>query len=204
MRCRGALAACASSTSRMMRESTVSTPTARTCITTRPSPLMEPPVSRAAESVTAPGAGFCAGLFSTGSGSPVSMDSSTWVRPSSSSPSTGNRSPGLTTNRSPTSTSATGTSTSPSSPIRCATSGRKACRARMAAVVWRLARASSHLPSITSVITKAEPSKYRCTMAPGSAVSHSHMDSAQPAVVPMATSKSILPVRAFRACQPPV
>jgi hypothetical protein len=30
-------------------------------------------------------------------------------------------------------------------------------------VVWRLARASSHLPSSTSVITTAEASKYRCS-----------------------------------------
>jgi len=34
----------------------------------------------------------------------------------------------------------------------------------MASVVWRLARASSHLPSSTSVMTAAEASKYRCGM----------------------------------------
>ena len=34
------------------------------------------------------------------------------------------------------------------------------------------------------------------------AVSHNHMDSAQPAEVPSATSKSILPVRASSACHP--
>jgi hypothetical protein len=41
----------------------------------------------------------------------------------------------------------------------CAVSGRSACSARIAVVVWRLARASSHLPSSTSVITTAEASK---------------------------------------------
>ncbi len=86
----GALAACASSTSRMMRDSTVSLPTAVTCSTTRPSPLIEPPVS------------LSPGSRGTGSGSPVSIDSSTCVWPSSSVPSTGKRSPGLTTMRSPT------------------------------------------------------------------------------------------------------
>ncbi|OQC04615.1 MAG: hypothetical protein BWX79_02464 [Alphaproteobacteria bacterium ADurb.Bin100] len=186
----GALAACASSTSRMMRDNTVSLPTAVTCSTTRPSPLIEPPVN------------LSPGSRGTGSGSPVSMDSSTCVWPSSSAPSTGKRSPGLTTMRSPTITSATGTSISPSRPIRCATSGRSACSARIAVVVWRLARASRNLPSSTSVTTTAEPSKYRCGEVPGAAVSQSHIDSAQPAVVPIATSRSMLPVRASSACQP--
>ncbi len=39
-------------------------------------------------------------------------------------------------------------------------------------------------------------------MAPGSAVSHNHIDKAQPAVVPIATSKSMLPVSALSECQP--
>ena len=56
---------------------------------------------------------------------------------------------------------------------------------------WSIAFTSN-----TSVTTTAEPSKYRCGRVPGAAVSHSHIDSAQPAVVPMATSKSMLPVRA--------
>jgi hypothetical protein len=71
----GALAACASSTSRMMRDSTVSLPTAVTCSTMRPSPLIEPPVN------------LSPGSRGTGSGSPVSMDSSTCVWPSRSAPS---------------------------------------------------------------------------------------------------------------------
>ena len=43
----------------------------------------------------------------------------------------------------------------PSQSTRCATSGRSACSARMASVVWRLARSSSHLPSRTSATTTA-------------------------------------------------
>ena len=39
-------------------------------------------------------------------------------------------------------------------------------------------------------------------MLPDSAASHNHTDKAQPAVVPMATSKSMLPVSALRALQP--
>ena len=186
----GALAAWASSTRRMMPASTVSTPVAVTCTMTRPSPLSVPPVT------------LSRSVLLTGSGSPVSMDSSTWVWPSLTRPSTAKRSPGRTASSSPTSTSSIGTSTSPSSPSKCAVSGRKACNARMAEVVWRLARASSHLPSNTSVITTAEASKYRCGMLPGVALSHSQTESAQPALVPMATSRSMLPLRTFSECQP--
>ena len=129
-----------------MRESTDSAPTAVTSITTRPSPFTLPPVTRDPT---------CLG---TGSDSPVSMDSSTWVLPSSTRPSAGKRSPGRTDKRSRTINSATGTSSSPKTPITCARSGRKACSARMAAVVCTLALVSSHLPSSTSVITTADPS----------------------------------------------
>ena len=151
---------------------------------------MLPPVTR--ESI----------VLYTGSGSPVSMASSTCVCPSSNTPSAANRSPGKTTKRSPTSSSSIGISVSPSRVMTRAREGRKACKARMASVVCRLARASSHLPSSTKVITTAEPSKYKCTMAPAGAVSHNHTDSAQPALVPSATNKSILPVPASKACHP--
>ena len=72
----------------------------------------------------------------------------------------------------------------------------------MASVVLRLARASNHLPNNTSVMTTAEPSKYKCTMAPSGADHHSHTDKTQPAVVPSATNRSMLPVPAIKACQP--
>ncbi len=144
----GALAACASSTRRMICASTDSLPTAVTRITTRPSPLMVPPVS------------LSPSAFATGSGSPVSMDSSTCVWPCATTPSAGTRSPGRTTSRSPASTSATGMSdSSPLAESTWANSGRSACSARIAAVVCRLARASSHLPSSTSVTTTADASK---------------------------------------------
>ena len=150
MRWIGALRAWASSTSRMIRASAVSAPTAVVRNTRRPSPFTAPPVA-------------CPpGTFGTGRDSPVSSDSSTWLRPSTISPSTGMRSPGSTTTRSPTRTSAIATSTSRPPRRTRATLGRRACSARMASVVWRFARASSHLPSSTSAITTAEASKYRC------------------------------------------
>ena len=190
-RCTGALPACASSTRRMMFASTLSLPAAVTSTTTRPSPLIEPPVSRSSTRLP------------TGSGSPVSMDSSTWVAPSSTRPSAGTRSPGRTARRSPGRSSSTGMSVSPpSTSIRCASSGRSACRARIAAVVWRLARASSHLPSSTRVTTTAALSKYRPPCSPCGENSHSHTDMAHAALVPMATNRSMLPVPALRACQP--
>ena len=39
-------------------------------------------------------------------------------------------------------------------------------------------------------------------MAPSGALNHNQTDSAQPAVVPMETSKSMLPLSESRACQP--
>jgi len=67
-----------------MRASIVSDPTRSAFITKAPSPLIEPPVTGAAAS------------FVTGSGSPVSIDSSTADEPSVTMPSTGIASPGLT------------------------------------------------------------------------------------------------------------
>ena len=193
-RCTGALPAWASCTRPMMRASTLWAPTARTRTSTTPSPLSAPPVT------PSPGA------LATGMASPVSMDSSAWVCPLTTVPSAAKRSPGSTRITSPGSSSSTGTSVMASrftpSGIRWATSGRRACSARIASVVWRRARASSHLPSSTRVMTTAEPSKYRCTMSPGPARHHNQVDRAQPAVVPMATSSSMLPVPAFKACQP--
>ena len=142
----GAFAAWASSTIRTIRASTVSVPTAPTSSTMRPDPLIEPPTSRSP------------GWRDTGRGSPVSIDSSTWVSPSCSMPSTGSRSPGSTTTRSPTVMLARGTIRSWPSSSRRAVSGRSPCSARIASVVRRRARASRYLPSSTSAITTAEPS----------------------------------------------
>ncbi len=92
MRWIGALPACADSTMRMMRASVVSVPTASVSMASAPSALIEPPVTLSPRALA------------TGRLSPVISDSSTWLRPSTTSPSTGRRSPGRTSTRSPTTT----------------------------------------------------------------------------------------------------
>ena len=87
--CIGAFWACALATSRTMRASCVSAPTAVVRTTMRPSPLSAPPVTASP------------GSRATGRLSPVSSDSSRCVRPSISTPSLGTRSPGSTTTSSP-------------------------------------------------------------------------------------------------------
>ena len=151
----GAFSACADSTSRMIRASVVSAPIAVVSIAITPSPLIEPAVARAP------------GSFATGRLSPVISDSSMCVRPSRTTPSTGTRSPGRTIAISPTRTSASPISRSPEASRTRARSGRRAFSARIASVVCRFARASSHLPKRTSVMTTAAASKYKCVEAPG-------------------------------------
>ena len=143
----GAFFSCALSTSRTMRAKVDSVPTAVTSTSSSPSPLMAPPVMRS------PGA------RATGRLSPVTSDSSTWLSPSATRPSAAKRSPGRTTRRSPTRSAPMATSTSPPTRRTRAVSGCSACSPRRACVVWRLARASSCLPSITSVMTTADASK---------------------------------------------
>ncbi|MCY1436561.1 hypothetical protein D9M71_526900 [compost metagenome] len=157
----GALAACASSTRRMMRARTVSVPRARVRTIKRPSPLIAPPVTLSPD------------CFGTGRLSPLISASSAWLCPSMTSPSTGKRSPGLTTTRSCRRSSLIATSRSWPSTSNKARSGRRASRARMALAVWRLARLSRYLPSSTRAITTAEASKYRCGITPGLAWAHS-------------------------------
>ena len=146
-RCTGAFAAWADSTLRMMRASADSAPTASVFTTSRPSAFREPPVTRAPADLA------------TGRLSPVMSDSSTCDVPSITSPSTAMRSPGRTTTRSPTAMDSIATSASTPSRSTRARSGRSAERARMASVARRFARASSHLPRRTSVITTADASK---------------------------------------------
>ena len=116
----GAFFACASSTSRTMRASTDSVPTAVVRTSSRPSPFTAPPVT------ASPGA------FGTGSDSPVSRDSSPWLRPSTTTPSTGTRSPGRITTASPTATSRQRQFLFAPSRSTRAVAGRSACRARIA------------------------------------------------------------------------
>ena len=95
-RCTGGLAACAPSTSAMMRSRVDSLPTVVVSMRNSPSPLTLPPVTRSPGSLT------------TGMLSPVSSDSSTALSPDRIAPSTGIRSPGRTTTTSPVSTDVAG------------------------------------------------------------------------------------------------
>ena len=81
--------------------SSVSLPTRSARMTKLPVPLTVPPVT------------LSPAVFSTGSGSPVIMDSSTLEWPSTTTPSTGTLSPGTTRSLSPTFTWSSGTSWSP-------------------------------------------------------------------------------------------
>jgi hypothetical protein len=146
-RCTGGLAACAPSTSAIIRSSVDSLPTVVVSMRNRPSPFTLPPVTRSPGSLT------------TGMLSPVSSDSSTALSPDRIAPSTGIRSPGRTTTTSPVTTDVAGMVTTAPSRSTCAWSGRNCMSWRIAAEVPRRARASSHLPSLISVIMAADASK---------------------------------------------
>ena len=138
----------ASATSWTIRARSVSFPTFSARITKPPVPLSVEPVTRD----PAP--------FSTGTGSPVTIDSSTLLVPSRTTPSTGTFSPGRTRRRSPGRTSSRGTSASePSAARRRAVFGARPSRALMAPLVrWR-ARSSSTWPISTRVTITAADSK---------------------------------------------
>jgi hypothetical protein len=85
----GARLRCASATIWTMRDSSVSEPTFSARTTRPPLPLSVAPMT------------WSPSPFSTGTGSPVTIDSSTWERPSSTTASTGTFSPGRTRRRSP-------------------------------------------------------------------------------------------------------
>jgi hypothetical protein len=98
--------------------------------------------------------------FSTGMDSPVTVDSSIAVRPSTITPSTGTESPGLTRKRSPACTCSTETSSSvPSLRSRRAIFGARRISARMAPPVRARARSSSTWPSSTRTVITAAASK---------------------------------------------
>jgi len=99
------------------------------------------------------------GCLSTGRLSPVSMDSSTDERPSSTRPSTGTFSPGRTRIVSPGCTSSTGTSCSTPPRTTRAVFGCSPISALIAALVRPLASASRYFPTLMSVMIKAEVSK---------------------------------------------
>ena len=109
---------------------------------------------------TVPATSFAPADFSAGIGSPVTIDSSTALVPSRTTPSTGTFSPGRTRSRSPTRTSLIAISASaPSAPSRRAVFGARPSSALMALEVWLLARSSSTWPRRTSVVMTAAASK---------------------------------------------
>ncbi len=119
----------------------MSAPTRSARITKPPVPFTVPPVTLAATS------------FSTGIGSPLTIDSSTELWPLSTTPSTGIFSPGRTRSRSPTWTCSSGTSAAPPlSSSRFAVLGARPKRARIALPVWLRARSSMTWPKRTSAM----------------------------------------------------
>ena len=143
----GARLRCASATIATIWPSSVSLPMRSACMTKLPVPFTVPPVTLSPLP------------FSTGSGSPVIIDSSTLLRPSRTTPSTGTLSPGTTRSRSPTLTRSSGTSSSPFSPTRRAVGGARFKSALIALPVRLRARSSSTWPRSTSTMMTAAASK---------------------------------------------
>ena len=115
--------------------SSVSAPTRCASITNVPVPLTVPPVT------------FPSGPFSTGIGSPETMDSSMVVVPSRTMPSVGTRSPGRTRSRSPTCTCSSGTSLSLPSRVDAARHRRRETQQVLDCRTGAAARAQfEHLP----------------------------------------------------------
>ena len=147
-RCTGAFDPCASATSRMMPANSVCSPTPVARQRSMPSAL-----AVAAKTLSP-------GRLATGRLSPVNIASLMLDAPSRISPSTGTLSPGRTMKTSPGISCAASISTIRPSRSTRAVFGRRRASASMAAVVRALARASSSLPSSTSVTIAAEASKY--------------------------------------------
>ena len=143
----GALDPWASSTRRMICAKAVSLPTLVALKCTAPLMFIEAPVTLSPM------------VFSTGRLSPVSMDSSTLLDPSTRTPSTGKLSPGRTTTSSPTKTWLASISTSRPLRITRAFLGESAISFWIASEVLPVARASMNLPSVMSVSTTAADSK---------------------------------------------
>jgi hypothetical protein len=142
----GGLLPWASLTISTIRDRTVSFPTRVAVNTSRPFRFIVPPVTA------------LPGVFSAGIGSPVSIDSSTADRPSSTAPSTGILSPGRTTTRSPTVTDSIGTSTSPPPRSTRAVFGASPISFFTASEVRPFALASKNRPSSTRTMIAADVS----------------------------------------------
>ena len=145
------LPCCASSTSRASCASRVSRPTRVARTTRRPPALTVAPVTSSP------------GPTSTGTDSPVSIETSTAEVPRSTTPSVATFSPGRTTNTSPTASRSTGTrdSTEPSTPSGSSATSRapRSISARSAAPARRLDRRSNHRPASRNVVTPVAVSR---------------------------------------------
>ena len=148
MRWMGAFDPWASSTARTMRANVESAPTRRARTVTDPVVFCEPPVTASPSPLT------------TGRVSPVSMDSSTSVEPSITTPSTGIFSPGKTMTVSPAATCARGISCSLPPRMTRAVGGVRFMRASIAWLVAPFALPSRIFPSKTNVTSMAQVSKY--------------------------------------------
>ncbi len=144
----GARERCAEATISTICASVVSLPTLFASMTRLPVPLIVAPVTASPM------------VFSTGRGSPEIIDSSIEERPSTTSPSTGTLSPGLTRRRSPIRTSSSGTSRSPpSASTRRAVFAARSSSARIAVPVRARAPSSRTWPSNTRTTMTAPASK---------------------------------------------
>ena len=167
--------------------STVSEPTACTCITMRPSPLMErpsePPAQDRRQLPAAPARqhGFIHRVCHHRHHA------------------IGDASPGRTTSRSPSITLATGTSTRRFPDSRCTTSGRRACSARDGQGLAFGPRFQTTCPAAPAH-DHGRPSSRGAALRPGWIGRRRQPTprQPQPALVPMATSRSMLPVSALR------
>ncbi len=192
MRWRGALSRWASSTRRWSRASTDSAAMLSTRTTNTPLPLRVPPVTS------------LAGPRSTGSGSPVSMDSSTGDQPDTTVPSRGSASPGRTRTSAPMGT-LSGATSSPTSSSGLATTralgGRNESSECMASAARDRARDSTARPvtrmaTIRGAITPCRraakaPLPPRCRWRPPRAMASTAL-TARAASVPRAMSVSML------------
>jgi len=128
--------------------SRVSAPTRSVFMTKLPVPLIVPPVTLAST------------IFSTGMGSPLTIDSSTELVPSITMPSVGTFSPGRTRSLSPTWIAFKSTSCSvPSAAMRRAVFGASPRSALIAPLVWLRAFNSRTCPRRTSTVMTAAASK---------------------------------------------
>ena len=144
----GARLRCALATICTICASKVSRPTLSARMTKLPLVLMVAPITRESFSLV------------TGMDSPVTIDSSSAERPSSTTPSTGTLSPGRTRNLSPALMASSETSSSPPSSLtRRAVLGARSSKARIAPEVASRARNSSTWPSSTSTVITLAASK---------------------------------------------